>query len=89
MCEPVGRVSDEGGFGRARREPRAARKPVREKPTEVGGANTSSNGNETIANKGRIDDTAYPRCGEGCGDTLLRWIFIKMSSNFVQKTPPF
>ena len=39
------------------------------KPTEVGGGNRWGKLNETIVKTGWFQIIAYPRCGEGCGDT--------------------
>ena len=40
------------------------------KPTEVGGVEDCGKVIETPVNTGLSRITGYPRCGEGCGDTL-------------------
>ena len=81
--------SDEGGFGRARHFCRAqpdSRGAA--KPTEVGGAESGGNGDQTIATQGTNTNDAPPRCGEGCGDTLIRESFLQGSSIVRQSAPP-
>jgi len=40
------------------------------KPTEVGDAARQLNHDKTIVNKGRINTSGCPRCGDRCGDRV-------------------
>jgi hypothetical protein len=73
--EPVFRVSDEGGFRRARPpRPRGAEARVSgRKPTEVGRVARRPNSDKTIVHQGVCGGRGYPRCGDRCGDTLKRF----------------
>src|ERR1035438_2951443 len=67
---------------------REAQKSASRKPTEVGGVEDCGKVIETPVNKGRSRIGGYPRCGEGCGDTLTKGIFFKDRSSFRQRGPP-
>ena len=87
--EPVFRVSDEGGFRRARPpRPRAAEARVSgRKPTEVGRVTRRPNSGKTLEHQGVCGGRGYPRCGDRCGDTLNGGIFFKDRSSFRQDAP--
>ena len=68
----MGRVSAPGEHGH---QAGRARKPRERlicwaKGSVVGDVRKRANVNKTIENTGDSVDAGYPRCGEGCGDTL-------------------
>ncbi len=89
VCEPVGRVSDEGGFWRVRPVDVRAR-------SRVSGKTDRSRGSAQMHRfalypdiEARFDNRAIPLCGEGCGDTLQVGIFlVKCSSRLVNTHQP-
>jgi len=48
-------------------------------PTEVGDADKRVNRAEVVAGKEEFGTRGYPRRGEGCGEALKGWIFVKES----------
>jgi hypothetical protein len=67
-CVPVVRVSDEGGFGRAR--PLGRAQPVSRvsgKTDRSRGWNKIANSDKTIAGKGRFQISTPPHVGKGVG----------------------
>ena len=68
MGEPVCRVSDEGGFGRAR--PLGRAQPVSRvsgKTDRSRGWNKIANSDKSLASKGRIQISTPPHVGKGMG----------------------
>jgi hypothetical protein len=93
MGEPVCRVSDEGGFGRARPLGRAQPDSrVSGKTDRSRGVDTKAKSDKILVNKGRFEISTPSSCVEGCVETLTgvsdSRIFLKEGSNFGQKTPP-
>ena len=67
-CGPVVRVSDEGGFGRAR--PLGRAQPVSRvsgKTDRSRGSDEIANSDKTLANKGRFQISTPPHVGKGVG----------------------
>ena len=65
------RVSDEGGFWRAR-QPAIYSAARAIKPTEVGGVAKERNHDKMAVNKGRFKIKGCPRRGDRCGDRVKR-----------------
>jgi len=85
VCEPVCRVSDEGGFGRA--WPLGHAQPV----SRVSGKTDRSRGVEGDAENAkyhceqRTDSNQHPSSSvEGYVEGVNVWIFFKEDSNFVR-----
>jgi hypothetical protein len=48
------------------------------------GCRSQAKRRQSVATKGPNQRVAYPRCGEGCGDTLTLRIFFEVGSDNVQ-----
>ena len=84
---PSCRVSDEGGFWRARLLLKTTAAVRAIKPTEVGDAAQPLNHDRTQVNKGWFQISGYPRRGDRCGDRVKalsqRGLSLKKSSSGV------
>jgi hypothetical protein len=68
VCEPVCRVSDEGGFGRAR--PLGRAQPVSRvsgKTDRGRGSHAKTKNDKSLASKGRFQISTPPHVGKGMG----------------------